>query len=86
MTNFQKKFELFLGKENFSKKLWLITTAVVPQHLDVKDTEKSRIIFHHYQHAKINQSVQFTKSFVGYTWFYSLSSIRSHTFLTMPTQ
>ena len=54
MTNFQKKFELFLGKENFSKKLWLITTAVVPQHLDVKDTEKSRIIFHHYQHAKIN--------------------------------
>ena len=80
MTNFQKKIELFLGKENFPKKLWLITTAVVPQHLDAKDTEKSRIIFHHCQ------SVKFTKSFVGYTWFYSLSSIRSHPFLTMPTQ
>ena len=29
----------FLPKGNFSKKLWLSTTGVVPQHLNVKDTE-----------------------------------------------
>ena len=30
---------------------------MVPQHLDVNDTDKSRILFHHYQHAKIIQSI-----------------------------
>ena len=28
----------FSTKGNFSYKLWLSTTAVVPQHLNVKDT------------------------------------------------
>ena len=47
---------LFCGQ--FCAKEILITTAVVPQHLDVKDTEYGRL-FYHDQQAKVIQSIHF---------------------------
>ena len=44
-------------REFFYQKHWLSITAVVPCHLKVKDTEQSEILFHHYQHVKIIQSI-----------------------------
>ena len=49
------------------------STAVVPQHLDAKDTEYRRIWFHHYQFPKIIQSIWSIHQIICeiYTWFRS---------------
>ena len=57
MTKFLK-----LPKETYfvailAQSEFFLKTAVIPQHLNVKDTESSRILFHHYHHAKIIQSI-----------------------------
>ena len=94
-TNFYLSFQQKNPKKTsfvviFTQRVFFLnsSTAVVPQHLDVKDTEYRRILFHHYQLPKIfSQSAQFIKSFVRYTPGLGVPwSTRPCPFLTMPTQ
>ena len=74
-----------LYKENFSYNLWLFTPARVTQHLNAEDTEQTGHETKNYSininmQELFNQSAQFIKLFVRYTWFkspmiYKVSSI-----------
>ena len=77
---FKKRKKPYFGvtfvQRKFSYDLWLCTPARVTQHLNVEDTEQTGHETKNYSininmQELFNQSAQFIKLFVRYTWFKS---------------